>query len=143
MGRRGVFALSRRFSPLLFAAAGGLLLAAGLVVILSSPMRANSRSARANRNAPGSLHARARIAREAFFLSKRGLSFGLPPGAYRKAIAQMRLQERDSVGASRLNAPDSTAGCRLFRLDPPGRLRRRRMRLPPLAASRWDQRSLA
>ncbi len=71
-------------------------------------MRANSRSARANINAPGSLHARDRVAREAFFLSKRGLSFGLPPGAYRKAIAQMRLQERDSVGISRLNATDST-----------------------------------
>src|SRR5580692_10344629 len=77
-------------------------------------MRANSRSARANRNAPGSLRARARVAREAFFLSKRGLSFGLPPGAYRKAIAQMRLQERDSVGASRLNAPDSTLAAAFF-----------------------------
>jgi hypothetical protein len=93
---------------LLFAVAGGLLLAAGLVVVLSSPMRANSRSARANINAPGSLHARDRVAREAFFLSKRGLSFGLPPGAYRKAIAQMRLQERDAVGISRLNETDST-----------------------------------
>jgi hypothetical protein len=87
--------LSRRFSPWLLAVAGGLLLAAGLGVILSSPMRATSRSFRANINAPGALHARDRVAREAFFLSRRGLNFGVPNGAYRKAIAQMRAQERD------------------------------------------------
>jgi hypothetical protein len=93
---------------LLFAAAGGLLIAAFLAVVLSSPMRASSRSARANINAPGSLRARDRVAREAFFLSRRGLIFGAPPGAYRKAIAQMRLQERNSAGASPQNATDST-----------------------------------
>jgi centrosomal CEP192-like protein len=93
---------------LLFVAAGGLLLAAGLAVILSSPMRASSRSARANINAPGSLRARDRVAREAFFLSKRGLSFGLPPGAYRKAISQMRMQEHKPVGSATQNATDST-----------------------------------
>jgi len=71
-------------------------------------MRASSRSARANLNAPGSLHARDRVAREAFFLSKRGLKFGLPPGAYRKAIAQMRMQERISVGSAALSATDSS-----------------------------------
>ena len=87
--------MSRRFSPWLLAVAGGLLLAAGLGVILSSPMRATSRSFRANINAPGALHARDRVAREAFFLSRRGLNFGVPNGAYRKAIAQMRAQERD------------------------------------------------
>ena len=38
--------MSRVFSPWLFAAAGGLLLAAGLAVVLSSPMRATSRSSR-------------------------------------------------------------------------------------------------
>jgi hypothetical protein len=114
VGRRGVFALSRGFSPLLFAAAGGLLLAAGLAVILSSPMRASSRSARANINAPGSLHARDRVAREAFFLSKRGLRFGLPPGAYRKAISQMRMQERKPVEIATLNASDSTLASASF-----------------------------
>ncbi len=99
---------------MLFAAAGGLLLVAGLVVILSSPMRANSRSARANINAPGSLHARDRVAREAFFLSRRGLNFGAPPHAYRNAIAQMRQQERDTVGTSGLNATDSTLASASF-----------------------------
>ena len=71
-------------------------------------MRASSRSARANLNAPGSLHARDRVAREAFFLSKRGLKFGLPLGAYRKAIAQMRTQERTSAGSAALSATDSS-----------------------------------
>jgi hypothetical protein len=98
--------LSRRFSPWLLAAGGGLLLAAGAAVILSSPIRATSRSARANINAPGALHARDRVAREAFFLSRRGLSFGLPPGAYRKAIAQMRMQE--AAPGARFDATDST-----------------------------------
>ncbi len=100
--------MSRRFSPRLFAAAGGLLLAAGLGAILSFPMRATPRSARANRNAPGSLEARDRVAREAFFLSRRGLNFGVPPGAYRAAIGQMRGQERTAVGSARLDATDST-----------------------------------
>ncbi|MGC2759940.1 MAG: hypothetical protein WA206_01370 [Candidatus Binatus sp.] len=100
--------MSRRFSPRLFAAAGGLLLAAVLGVILSLPLRATSRSARANRTAPGSLEARDRVAREAFFLSRRGLNFGVPPGAYRAAIARMRRQERTAVGSAGLDAPDST-----------------------------------
>jgi hypothetical protein len=99
---------------LLFAAAGGLLLAAGLAVVLSSPMRASSRSARINLNAPGSLHARDRVAREAFFLGKRGLSFGLPPGAYRSAIAQMRMQERQSDGGAALNGTDLTPASASF-----------------------------
>jgi hypothetical protein len=106
--------LSRRFSPWLLAAGGGLLLAAGVVVILSSPMRATSRSARANINAPGALHARDRVAREAFFLSRRGLSFGLPPGAYRKAIAQMRMQERYAVPGAGVDATDSTQAATSF-----------------------------
>ena len=91
--------MSRRFSPWLLAAAGGLLLAAGLGVILSSPMRATSRSARANINAPGALRARDRVSRETFFLSRRGLNFGIPHGAYRKAIAQMHAQERNAVAS--------------------------------------------
>ena len=74
-----------------------MLLAAGVGVILSSPMRATSRSARANINAPGALHARDRVAREAFLLSRRGLNFGLPQGAYQEAIAQMRRQERNAA----------------------------------------------
>lgn len=74
-----------------------MLLAAGVGVILSSPMRATPRSARANINAPGALHARDRVAREAFLLSRRGLNFGLPQGAYQEAIAQMRRQERDAA----------------------------------------------
>jgi hypothetical protein len=77
-------------------------------------MRASSRSARANLNAPGSLNARDRVAREAFYLSKRGLSFGLPPGAYRKAIAQMRTQERKSVGSAALDGTDSTPAAASF-----------------------------
>ncbi len=71
-------------------------------------MRATSRSARANRNAPGSLEARDRVAREAFLLSRRGLIFGVPPGAYRAAIAQMRRQERTADVSAALNAADST-----------------------------------
>jgi hypothetical protein len=92
--------LSRRFSPWLFAAAGGLLLAAGLAVVLSSPMRATSRSSAANRKSPGALHARNRVAREAFFISRRGLNFGIPHRAYRKAIDQMRKQEAVARRAS-------------------------------------------
>ena len=100
--------MSRRFSPWLLAAAGGLLLAAVLGVILSLPQSATSRSARANRNAPGSLHARERVAREAFFLSRRGLNFGVPPDAYGAAIAQMRRQERNAAAGGKLDATDST-----------------------------------
>jgi len=100
--------LSRRFSPWLFAAAGGLLLAAGLVVILFFPMRAAPRSARDDRNSRGSLHARDRVAREAFFHSRRGLNFGVPHGAYRAAIAHMRRRERKGVGSAKLEATGST-----------------------------------
>ena len=70
-------------------------------------MRATSRSARANINAPGALHARDRVARETFFLSRRGLNFGVPHGAYRKAIAQMRRQERDAVRSNNLDIAGS------------------------------------
>ncbi len=50
---------------------------------------------------------RDRVAREAFLLSRRGLNFGVPPGAYRAAIVQMRRQERKAVGSARLDATDS------------------------------------
>jgi hypothetical protein len=103
--------VSRRFSPLLFAAACGSLLAIGLSVILSSPTLATSRSTPANLNAAAALHARDRAAREAFFHSRRGLNFGLPPDAYRKAIAQMRRQER--IAAS-LDASGSTRAAASF-----------------------------
>ena len=72
-------------------------------------MRATPRSARANVNAPGALHARDRVAREAFFLSRRGLNFGVPHGAYRKAIAQMRMQERGASGSNTLERAGSMA----------------------------------
>jgi len=91
-----------------------LLLLAGLAVILFSPMRATSRSARANINAPGALHARERVAREAYFLSRRGLSFGVPPGAYCAAIAQMRRQERDAAASTALDTADSEQAAASF-----------------------------
>lgn len=77
-------------------------------------MRATSRSARANINAPGALHGRDRVAREAFLLSRRGLSFGLPPGAYRKAIAQMRMQERIAVPGAGFDGTDATQAAASF-----------------------------
>ncbi|HEY6298685.1 MAG TPA: hypothetical protein VIW95_03490 [Candidatus Binatus sp.] len=43
------------------------------------------------------------MARETFFRSRRGLNFGVPHGAYRKAIAHMRRQERDSVRSNNLD----------------------------------------
>jgi len=85
----------------LLAVAGGLLLVAGLIVVLSVPQRATPGSAAAHRNAPGALRGRDRVAREAFFIAKRGLNFGIPAGAYRRAIARMRRQER-SATAGRL-----------------------------------------
>lgn len=91
---RGVHRLFSSFSARLLAIAGGLLLFAGLAVVLSVPQRATPGSAAAHRNAPGALRARERVAREAFLASKRGLNFGIPRGAYRNAIAQMRRQER-------------------------------------------------
>src|SRR5271156_297962 len=72
-------------------------------------MRAASRSAPADFNARGAQHARDRVAREAFFISRRGLSFGVPPDAYRKAISQMRRQERDAVASSTMSADDLAA----------------------------------
>ena len=77
-------------------------------------MRATSRSARANINAPGALHARDRVARETFFLSRRGLNFGVPHGAYRKAIARMRRQERDAVRSNNLDMAGSTTPAASF-----------------------------
>ena len=70
-------------------------------------MRATSRSSAVNRNAPGALHARDRVAREAFFISRRGLNFGIPHRAYRKAIRQMRMQEAEASRTSQMT--DSTA----------------------------------
>ena len=49
------------------------------------------------------------MAREAFFLSRRGLNFGVPRGAYRKAIARMRRQERDAAVNSTLDASSTMA----------------------------------
>ena len=83
----------------LLAVAGGLLLAAGLIVVLSVPRRATPGSAAAHRNAPGALSGRDRVAREAFLTSRRGLEFGIPSGAYRKAIDMMRRQERSAQSA--------------------------------------------
>jgi hypothetical protein len=99
--------LSRHFSPCLFAAAGGLLLAAALVVILFFPQRARSLAAGANPDADSSMRLRDRAAREAFIASRRGLNFGVPPDAYRAAIAQMRMQERRAVASSRLDGTDA------------------------------------
>ncbi len=100
--------MPRGVSPLIFVAAGGLLIAAGLGVILSFPQRATSRSARDDRNSIGALHARERVAREAFFVSKRGLNFGVPAGAYHTAIAQMRRQERNAVAGAGVDTTAST-----------------------------------
>src|SRR6266481_3606875 len=100
--RGGPPGLFRSFSARLLAVAGGLLLVAGLIVVLSVPQRATPGSAAAHRNAPGALRGRDRVAREAFFIAKRGLNFGIPTGAYRRAIARMRRQER-----SARNSPSS------------------------------------
>jgi hypothetical protein len=104
--------VSRRFSLWLVAAACGLLLAAGLGVIRSAPIFATPHPT--NFNAPGALHARDRATREAFLQSRRGLNFGLPPDAYRKAIAQMRRQERDASSRDRRDANASTAAAASF-----------------------------
>src|ERR1700682_3817248 len=92
--QRGAARLFRSFSARLLAVAGGLLLVAGLIVVLSVPARATPGSAAAHRNAPGAQRGRDRVAREAFFIAKRGLNFGIPAGAYRRAIARMRRQEK-------------------------------------------------
>src|SRR5216683_7617584 len=106
--RGGPPGLFRSFSARLLAVAGGLLLVAGLVVVLSMPQRATPGSAAAHRNAPGALRGRDRVAREAFFISKRGLNFGIPIGAYRRAIARMRRQERSAgIDPSASNNPSS------------------------------------
>jgi len=107
-GSRGVFALSRSFSSLQNGAGCSVLVAAAIALILAFPMRAMSRSERADFDAPGAIHARDRVAREAFLLSRRGLNFGLPPNAYRKAIAQMRRQEREASAIATLDATGST-----------------------------------
>jgi len=83
------------------------MLGAGLGVILFLPMRATPRSTRDDRNSTGSLRARDRVAREGFFISKRGLNFGVPRDAYRKAVAQMRRQERDAAASSTLETAGS------------------------------------
>src|SRR4029077_11954332 len=98
--RGGPPGLFRSFSARLLAVAGGLLLVAGLVVVLSMPQGATPGSAAAHRNAPGALRGRDRVAREAFFIAKRGLHFGIPAGAYSRAIARMRRQERSAASAS-------------------------------------------
>src|SRR5258708_8620647 len=111
MGFRGGSArlgLSSSFSARLLAIAGGLLFLAFLIVVLSIPQRATPRSAGAHRSAPRALRGRDRAAREAFLIRKRGLNFGIPPGAYRRAIARMRRQERiagtDSSSATSVSA---------------------------------------
>src|ERR1700687_1367728 len=94
--QRGAARLFRSFSARLLAVAGGLLLVAGLIVVLSVPQRATPGSAAAHRNAPGAQRGRDRVAREAFFIAKRGLNFGIPAGAYRRAIARMRRKEKSA-----------------------------------------------
>ena len=75
-----------------------MLLVAALVVVLLVPQRATPGSAAAHRNASGARRGRELVAREAFFTSKRGLNFGIPAGAYRRAIARMHRQERRAEG---------------------------------------------
>src|SRR5271163_2839153 len=70
-------------------------------------MRAMSRSELPDFNAPGPTHERDRAAREAFLLSRRGLTFGMPAGAYRKAIAQMRRQEHERSARVTLDASEA------------------------------------
>ncbi len=106
--------MSRRFSPLLFVTACGSLLAVGLSVILSSPTAATPRSTPGTLNATAALHSRDRTAREAFFVNRRGLNFGLPSNAYRKAIAQMRRQERDLADRASLDASGSKQAAASF-----------------------------
>src|SRR5882757_1664970 len=106
--RGGPPGLFRSFSARLLAVAGGLLLVAGFVVVLSVPQRATPGSAAAHRNAPGALRGRDRVAREAFFIAKRGLNFGIPAGAYRRAITRMRQQERSlRIDQRASNSPSS------------------------------------
>src|SRR5258708_10674554 len=96
------------FSAHLLAVASGLLFLAFLVVVLSVPLRAMPGSAVVHRSAPHALRARDRAAREAFLISKRGLNFGIPPGAYRRAIARMRRQER-IAGSNSSSATSASA----------------------------------
>ena len=84
-----------------------MLLAAALGVILFFPQRARSLAAGANSDARGSMRSGDRAAREAFIASRRGLNFGVPPDAYRAAIAQMRMQERKAVASARLDGADA------------------------------------
>ena len=60
------------------------------------------------------MRVRDRMAREAFELSRRGLNFGVPPDAYRAAIAEMRRQERKSDGSAKPEAADTTQGAGAF-----------------------------
>ncbi len=48
------------------------------------------------------------------FISRRGLTFGVPRDGYRKAIAQMRRHERDAAAGSALDASDSMPAAGLF-----------------------------
>jgi hypothetical protein len=95
-----------------YAATGGVLLA--MIVILFSPQRAAPRSAPEDRPSDTAPRARDRIARERFFASRRGLNFGLPEGAYREAIAQMRMQESKSAGNFALEASGFMASAPAF-----------------------------
>ncbi len=54
------------------------------------------------------------VAREAFFLSRRGLNFGVPAGAYGAAIGQMRRQERKAVASAKLDGADSAQAAASF-----------------------------
>jgi hypothetical protein len=72
-------------------------------------MRAVSHATLPDLGLHGALHARDRLAREVFTMSRRGLRFGVPPGAYRDAIAQMRKQERTSSASAVISATDATA----------------------------------
>src|SRR5260370_22029878 len=59
-------------------------------------------------SAPRAVGGRDRAAREAFLIRKGGRNFGIPAGAYRRAIARMRRQERiagtDSSSATSVSA---------------------------------------
>lgn len=85
-----------------------------IVGILASPLLATPRSAAEDRPSSAVSLARDRIARERFLASRRGLNFGVPTGAYRAAIAQMRSQERESIVSFNLDATGSIATSTTF-----------------------------
>ncbi|MDO8432351.1 MAG: hypothetical protein Q7S58_08070 [Candidatus Binatus sp.] len=86
-------ALHRSYSPWVFLVAGALAIAA-TIWIYTIPLSVSKALTGPRNDAGNAMPAQERGARAAYFYSRRGFNFGVPPDGYRRALEHMHRQQR-------------------------------------------------